>query len=394
MSFAQFLAALRARWWVALLVLAVVLAATAAGSLLYPKRYLATATVLIDVRPDPVSPGFYAGMGTAYMQTQVDILGSERVALRVVKLLKLAESAPLRERWMDATEGKSPMEAWLADMVLGGLEVKPGRESNVITVNYKAQEPRYAAALANAFVQAYIAVVLEMRVNPAKEYSTFFDTQLKEARERLEAAQARLSGYQRSNGLLATEERMDIESSRLAELSSQLVGLQGVANDSGSRQAQAQSSPDRVQEVLSNPLIANLKSELNRAEVSLESLVTRLGDSHPQVIEARSNVAELRGKLESETRRVVGGVGVNNSINRSREAQTRASLEAQRSKVLRLRAVRDEGQVLARDVDNAQRTYDAVQTRLTQTNLESQAKQSNVFQLSEASPNTPHPSWR
>ena len=43
----------------------------------------------------------------------------------------------------------------------------------------------------------------------------------------------------------------------------------------------------------------------------------------------------------------------------------RKSLEDRKNRiVLRMKAVRDEGSVLARDVDNAQRTYDALQTRL------------------------------
>ena len=56
----------------------------------------------------------------------------------------------------------------------------------------------------------------------------------------------------------------------------------------------------------------------------------------------------------------------------------RAALEAQRAKVLRMKAVRDEGLVLVRDVENAQRAYDAVLARFTQTSLESQTTQSNV----------------
>ena len=51
-----------------------------------------------------------------------------------------------------------------------------------------------------------------------------------------------------------------------------------------------------------------------------------------------------------------------------------------------MKAVRDEGLVLVRDVENAQRGYDAVQQRLTQTSLESQATQSNVNMLTQAVP--------
>ena len=64
--------------------------------------------------------------------------------------------------------------------------------------------------------------------------------------------------------------------------------------------------------------------------------------------------------------------------------QVEKVLQYQRAKVLRLKAVRDEGSVLQRDMENAQRTYDVILQRLTQTSLESQATQSNVNVLTQA----------
>ena len=107
-------------------------------------------------------------------------------------------------------------------------------------------------------------------------------------------------------------------------------------------------------------------------------------DKHPQIAEAKASIAELRSKLQAETARISGGVTVNNSINRQREANVKASLEEQRTKVLRLKAVRDEGAVLARDVDSAQRSLELVTQRYTQTNLESQTTQSNINLLTAA----------
>ena len=54
MTFGQFLSILRARWWVALLVFLVVVGTTVGVSLLLPKNYTGTASVVIDVKPDPV----------------------------------------------------------------------------------------------------------------------------------------------------------------------------------------------------------------------------------------------------------------------------------------------------------------------------------------------------
>lgn len=386
MTFRQFLSILFARRKLFASVLLLVVLMTLVVSLLLPKKYTAVASVVLDVKPDPVSAiAFQSAISPALIATQIDIIQSDRVARKVVRSLKLAEVPQIRQQWAEEKRPDGDIETWLIELFQKDLEVKPARESSVISVTYRARDPRFAAALANAFVQAYVETTLELRTDPAKQYSAFFDGRVKEAREALEKAQARLSAYQSEKGIIANDERLDVENQRLNELSSQLVALQALAAESGSRQTQAQGqSGERLQEVLNNPLIAGLKADVARAEARLQELSAKLGDSHPQVLETRANINELRKRIDQETGRVTGGVTVSNTINKQRESDVRASLEAQRAKVLRLKAVRDEGSVIVREVENAQRAYDAVLARFTQTNLESQATSSNVNVLTPA----------
>ena len=386
MTFGQFLSILRARWLAALTVLVAVVATTLVISLLLPKQYKAFASVVVDFKPDPLSAAMYGGMPSpVLMATQVDIIQSERVAQRVVRNLKLNENPQVRQQWLDEAKGQGTIESWLASVFQRQMDVVPSRESSVINIAYKATDPRFAAGLANAFAQAYIDTVLELRVDPARQFSSFFDTRAKEAREGLERAQTKVSSFQKANNIIGTDERFDVENARLNELSSQLTQLQAISAESASRQAQAQGGQgDRLQEVLNNQIVGQLKADINRSEARLKELNTRFGEAHPQVLETRANIGELRSRLDAETAKVTGGVTVSNTINRQREAEIRGSLEAQRAKVLRLKGVRDEGSVLQRDVENAQRTYDAILQRLTQTSLESQATQSNVSLLTQA----------
>ena len=387
MNFGQAIAILRARWWVAVLVMIVTVVAAAAFLVNRPKVYTAEAVLVVDTKPDPVSAMMYGGMASPlFMATQVDVIRSDRVGARVVRNLKLAENPQVREQWMEATKGRGSIEAWLSETFQKNLIIRPSPQSSVFTVAYQALDPQFASALANAFVQAYLEVSLELRVDPAKQYSAFFETQAKEARERLEAAQAKLSGYQKERGIVGSE-RFDIENARLSELSTQLLALQAVSSESGSRQAAAQgASGDRVQEVLNNNIVSGLRSELLRNETALQQLNERLGDNHPQVLEAKTNIASLRSKIESETRRVTSSVGVSANINRQRVAEVRAALEAQRAKMLTMKGQRDESSVLVRDVETAQRAYDAVVARFNQSTLESQATLSNVNVLTPATP--------
>jgi polysaccharide biosynthesis transport protein len=387
MNFVQFLAIVRARYKTALVVLAATVLPAIALSLMLPKTYTAVASVVVDTtKPDPLAGVLYSGgLNPSVIATQMDIIQSDRVAFKVVKNLRLTENAQLREQWQSDTKGEGTMEQWLATLFQKQMEVKPSRESNVISVTYKAADPRFAAGLANAFVQAYLETNIEMKVEPARLYSSFFDQRAKEARDALEQAQSRLSEFQQQNGIIATDERLDVENSRLNELSTQYVALQSLASDSGSRQTAARGAgADRMQEVLSNPLVAGLKADQARLEAKLQELTSKLGDKNPQVIETRANLAELKARIDSETVKVAGSLGIANNINQQRAGETKAQLEAQRAKVLQMKAVRDDGGVLLRNVENAQRIYDQIMQRLNQTTLESLATQSNISVLSQA----------
>ena len=387
MTFSQFLSILKARWLSALLVLVLTVGTTVGVSLLLPKNYTASSAVVLDVRsPDPIAGMVLGAMAMpAYMATQVDIIQSDRVAQRVVQGLRMTENFEARQQWQEATGGKGSFEAWLADAIKKKLDVKPSRESNVININYTNPDPRAAAALANAFVRSYMDISIGLKVSPAKQYNDFFDARSKELRDAVEKAQGKLSAFQKQHGILATDERFDIENQRLNELSSQLVALQALSAESTSRTTQARNSADQLQDVINNPVVAGLRADLSRQEARLQELNARLGEAHPQVAELKANIAELSQRIAGETRRVSGSVGVTNTINKQREAEIRASLEAQRTKVLALKQQRDEVTVMQREVETAQRAYDQVVQRLSQTSLESQNTQTNISVLTPAS---------
>jgi len=389
MNFGQLLAILRARWVMASIIFVTVVALGIGVTLVMPKQYKATASVVVDARPDPVSiiAAASAMLMPTIIATQAEIIQSDRVAQRVIKNLRLSDNPDLRAKWMLEAEGKGDFQQYLVDLIGQKLDVKPSKDSSVIYIAYQAPDANFAAAMANAFTEAYINTALDMRTDPAKKYTSFFNVQGKDAKEAIEKAQAKLSAFQQKHGIVASDERLDAETIRLNELTSQLVLIQSLASDSNSRQTQAAGgSGDRLQDVLTNPLIGQLKADLARQEVRLQELSAKLGENHPQVIEAKANLAELRNKVDLETKKVTGGVGVTNAINRQREAQLRAEIENQRGKILQMKAARDEGNVLIKEVESAQRTYDAVRARFDQTNLESQTTQTNLYQLTVATP--------
>jgi chain length determinant protein EpsF len=386
MNLQQLFVLLRARWKLVLFTLLGTVAITLAVSLLLPKEYTATATVVVDVKsPDPIAGMTLPAMAMpGYMSTQVDIIKSDRVALRVVGMHKLDQIPEVRQQWLDETEGKGKLEVWLATLLLKKLDVKPSRDSNVIGISYKSADPAFSAVIANAFAQAYINTNIDLKVEPARQYAKWFDEQGKALRENLEKAQNRLSEYHQTKGIVASDERLDVETAKLNELSTQLTIVQGQTSDAESKERSGKAS-DTMSEVTQNPLIATLKAELVRQEGKLQELAGNLGRNHPQYQRAESEIVVLRERLDAEIQKITTGFSTSRTVGRSKESELRAAIEAQRKKLLKLKRERDELAVLTRDVEAAQKAFEAVSQRFNLTSLESQTTQTNVAVLTPAS---------
>ena len=114
MSLQQFLLILRARWQIVLGVFAAMVGTALTASLLLPKTYTASTAVVVDVTSaDPIA-GVPTQFLPGYMATQVDIISSERMARRVVKMLKLDQVPDIQEQWRRRTGGRGTFEQWMA----------------------------------------------------------------------------------------------------------------------------------------------------------------------------------------------------------------------------------------------------------------------------------------
>jgi polysaccharide biosynthesis transport protein len=382
----QVLAILAARWHWALAVLVLCVVVTAFVSMTMLKRYTASATVMLDARsPDQVAggtPNSYLPGG--YMATQMELITSERVGRAVIRTLDLNNDSNLREAWFRAGKGNGDFDAWLSEAMKGGLLVKPAAVSNVVTITYTAEDGAKAAALANAYVKAYIDTSLELRMDRLRQYGGFFDARAKELKADLDRAQEKLSEYQQRSGLLVGDDKVNLEATKLAELGAQLLAAQSSNAEVTGRIKQAGQRTEQLQEVWQNPAVSMLGAEVTREEVRLREMTSRLGENHPQLIEQEARLSELRAKLAAEKGRALSNASFGNSATQSRVAQLLAAVEAQRAKVLRMQAQREQSVALQREAEVAQRTYDTMQQRVSQASFESQNTQANLSVLKHA----------
>ena len=393
MDFKQFMLALSARRRAFMLAfLATVVSALAVG-LILPKRYIGQAVVVVDARDEQAMAPGGRGVGmrerAAYIGTQVELIQSGRVATQVARDLKLAQVPDLREAFESDTGGEGSIDIWIANMLLQKLKVASST-SNLITLEYTSSDPKMAADVANGFANAYLAVSLQLRTEPTSQAAEWFDEQLGGLKTRVTQAQEKLTAYQKSKGIISADEALDIDRARLSELSTQLLAARNATYDAQARHRQgvelveSGGSPDLLPEVMSSAAILAVKGDLARAESLLQTASADLGPNHPIYQRHSAEVQALRQKLAGEMKKVVAGLGNAVQQARKREQDLQAAMQAQQSRMIQTREARTQLAALTRDLDNAQRSYDAVLARFMTTRIESRARQGDAALLTPA----------
>ena len=391
MDFSQYLLALRARRKTFVIVFASVVFTAVVVAMIVPKRYDASATVMLDSRAeqtlssDRMTPRERAG----FLGTQIDLIQSGKVAQKVVRDLKLAQQPGVREDFESETGGVGTVEEWLAQNLLEKVKVDTGA-SNVLTIKYSSSDPKKAADVANGFAKAYLDISLALRTEPTREAAEWFDEQVKALRTQVNQAQTKLSSYQREKGIIGADERLDIEYAKLTEISTQLNAAKNATYDAQTRAKQVQDaiagggSADNFPEIQSNAYISAVKADLQRAEARLQEQAAVLGDNHPSQQRAKLEVATLRDRLQAETKKVIAGLGNAAQQSRKREQELQNALAEQNERILKMKDARVELAVMSRDVENAQRAYDTALGRYMTMKVESRAKATNLALLTPA----------
>ncbi len=391
MDINQFLLALRARRKAFVLALLTTIIAAVAVALVVPNRYTAQATLVVDSRDEqaltPVRALTYRDRAS-YIATQIELVQSGRVATKVARDLKLAQRPDLREAFERDTGGEGQIDTWIGETLLQKLKVN-NSASNLITLEFSGSDPKFAADVANAFASAYLAVSLELRTQPTREAAAWFEEQLKGLRASVSQAQSKLTAFQKEKGFVAADDRLDIEAARLSEISTQLLSARNATYDSQARYKQAAElagggTPDSLAEVMASPAILAVKADLARAESLLQTATVDLGPNHPMYQRYSGEVQALRDKLGTEMKKVVAALGSSAQQARKREQELESALEAHQQHILKMKDARAQTAAMTRDVDNAQRSYDAVLARYTTTRIEGAARQGDVALLTPA----------
>ncbi|MGN6375860.1 MAG: GNVR domain-containing protein [Sphingomonas sp.] len=374
--------ALRARWRLVALVAFLTIAVTAIWLASAQRLYIARASLLFDGGPNPsVQDNSQQQDNQSLLGTQADLIKSESVAARVVRVNHLTDDPRLRAAWRKAG-GKGSFQAWLVQDLLAHVEVTPERDTNVLAVGFKSDDPAFAARMANSFAQQFVAARLQISTDAAKQYASWFQQRTTEVRRNLDAAQKKLGDFQRSHGMV-NGNTLALEADRLSSLSTQLASAESSAAD---LRARAGTKVSRSPDVQSSAVVEGLRQQIAAADAKVSQLATTHGDNHPDLIAARAELQTLRNKLTTETAEASDAVRIASSAASTREAQLQGLVNSQRAKMLELTGYQSQFEALQNDVNTAQNAYDAVTQRLNLMRLQSGLPTTNVQQVDRATP--------
>jgi uncharacterized protein involved in exopolysaccharide biosynthesis len=255
----------------------------------------------------------------------------------------------------------------------------------VLTIMFGAPDARFAATVANAFADEYRKMVIELDAKPAMMASDYLSRQLSDARRAMEASLADMANFQQETGIIGPDSTSDVETVRLSELSTQLVAVQSSLMEASSKSTQVvQGEASEAPDIANNALIQNLKSDLSKARMKLSAITEIVTPEHPHAVAAKAEVDSIEKELDRQTSLLSAALLANTSILSKRAAELTDAFSQQKNRVLDLNQKRTTLTLLAKEVENRKRVYDALSQRLAQTSIQGQSHQSDVAVLTAA----------
>jgi succinoglycan biosynthesis transport protein ExoP len=354
----DFFRLIRTRQTMILRVAAAFVLAAILVALALPTIYTSSAVVMLDPRKnnvtDPSQVLAQVEGDPASLQNQIQLLTSRDLAAKVIAKLKLEDDpefnpllappgigqlvtdlkAVLNPRnWFDNgnANGLSPRDRIL-DNFARHVSAGANGLSTAITVTATSRDAGKAARIANEVVNTYIADQVATKRNAAGSASSWLNQRIRDLSEQLQQQQSAIAAYKAVHGLSDSAPGSSLVDQQMAGINAQIVLAR-------SELAEKQAQNERVQQlmrtgnsadvaqVISSPLIVQLRTqqaELIRREGELS---TQYGPLHPKIKSLQAEKTDLDQKIAQEVSRLAGSIASDVSVARAHLNSLEASLK-------------------------------------------------------------------
>jgi len=387
--------------------------------------YDARALILIDTRRNALTDlqAIVSGSQSDLLQvqTQVDILRSQALAIEVARRLDLmnepefsaalsrrpgglaGQFAPLlalagqpapEQRALSEEEKLRGAAAILAN---DKLTVVNDSRSYVIAVQARAEDPELAPRVANTYAEVYLAFNKQLKDSAVQRANSFLDQRLAPLRDKLREAEREVANYREANGLIedrtssaAGEKRVTMLGQQLAQINTQLVQatsarLQREVSLEQIREAQrGRGSLYAIPEVVASPLVQRLRTQQAEIAARQASVGQSRLEANPAVVALRAEEREVRARIDDEVAKVVGSIMSEVAAARAREAALRVSLNELQGQVAEQSKAEIKLRELETEATAARMVYTETLNRAEQNSNQRDGQQPDASMISPA----------
>jgi succinoglycan biosynthesis transport protein ExoP len=362
-------------------------------------RYSAESTVTIDVRQVHVinQEGLLASpmLDESLVRSDMEAFGSINLARNVVKALNLNKNP---EFCGAAPNCDAPVDE-VAKKVINAVTATNDGRSYIIRIRAEVGDGELAAAIANAYANAFVAHRQEMRADIARKATTWLASYADQLRGQSMAADTAVAKYRIDHHLIplrgetTAAQNVSALNAELATLANEIAQKQSTLDQVASMQSSG-GDASAVAPLLNSPLISSLmdrEASLANNEAELKS---QYGNAYPGVEAAKARTAQMRAQVRSEVNKAVTGLGREVAALNQRKEMLTQQLNSNQNNVGQ-QGNDDVGlQALESNATSARNVYQSATTRLREIEAEQGIAQSDANLASEAmvpdKPDFPH----
>jgi succinoglycan biosynthesis transport protein ExoP len=384
----DYLIILRKHQWLILTFLLTVVTVVTIASFKMKPVYEAAARVEVDKEaqgmqpfPDSNSFGEYED-SEAYIETQSKILQSETLALMTIKSMDLARypefgGTPESVAWQHA--GPSSRRPAILGAFLGRLAVKRVPNSRLIEVRFEAEDPQLAAQIVNGHLQNYVEENFRSKYDATTQASNWLSAELEELRIKVEKSEDARIAYQRENQIWEIDEKQDITTQKLGDLSKAVTDAQtDVAQKEALYRMAISGNVDALPAARNNDVISSLlKRQSDLDELYAEAL-DQYGPSFPKVLRLAGQQKEVQQNLANARKTMVESVEEEFTTARSHVELLQEALDKQKAEANDLAEKLVQYHILQHDAESNKQLYDGLLQKLKEAGITAGLRSSNI----------------
>ena len=261
-----------------------------------------------------------------------------------------------------------------AAALLGSIDAEPLRNSYLITITVRHEDPEAAALVANRYVEKFMDYLFESVGGKNEEAVAYLKGRAEQLRKDAEDAEKQLQDYMRQHNLVSLDKSIDIVSDRLKSVNTALTNARlEMLERRGARQGGRASSRRTARTCSRSPTspptapCRPLKAQLSEAEQTQSLLMERYLEKHPKVIDNANKIAVTKAELAKAVDLAIADLDTRLSGARDSVRSLEKEYAAQEAQELSLRALSVDYNSLQSRATVAKSYYMEILDRLNQT---------------------------